>query len=590
MAAMRDPELDDVPPPPYSETDIYSNSGRPSNPPSNSPHISSHHGADDAASRGSSHASSHSEVIYTPPLTPRTGGPGSSGGGGVHHHSSNASLDLSSRSLAATGGGSHQSQSFAGSVSASTTAYSEFTASYFESRPAPAALAPSSRDQLLVHALTVTPTSTPDDVPYSPAWAPRDVTQQDWATFLNCLIPHHAAARNEAVIDRKLQAEEEALAAAAAATSNGHGTGQSISGGSAHASAQLDQIRADRDTDPSAAAAASGTRREEAEGVVAQWNEGFFRPRGMLITLVPEVAEDDLHMPGAWDRSFDRNAENPAIGGGSRDLGLGDGSGSGGPTPIPFPAHPGQGPAMQTQQQAQSGSNESRNSWSFGGITVSTDGINIGDRIVAGSNGIRVGNLIADENGIRFGSTTTPRAQAHYAGPGWAPPPPPAPPGPPPVPMFGGTGHVPGPFSPTGPPHPQPPIIPHPNPQHPFYQGSGPEQQHARHESGDGGRGGVAGRGRPPGRYPSDQRSISTSSASSSSSASSASSVGSLPDYEDLYPSQLPIYKQRITTWLSHPEQPVTKDDIAQLREDIRSAGSTAATQSQQQPEKGPEG
>ncbi|OHE91388.1 hypothetical protein CORC01_13306 [Colletotrichum orchidophilum] len=561
MAAMRDAELEDVPPPPYSETDIYSTSGRPSNAPSNSPHVPSHHGENDAASRVSSHASSHSEVIFTPPLTPRTSGPGSNGGGGgggIHHHGSNASLDLSSRSLAT--GGFHQPQS----ASASASAYSEFTASYFESRPAPAALAPSPRDHLLVHALTVTPTSTPDDVPYSPAWAALDVTQQDWATFTNCLIPHHAAARNEAVINRKLQAEEEALAAAAAA-SNGSGAG----GQSTHATAQLDQIRADPDTDPGAAAAASGLRREDAEGVVAQWNEGFFRPRGMLITLIPEVVEEDLHMPGAWDRSFDRTVENPAAGGG------GDRSVGSGPTLVPFPAHPGQLPAMQPQQP-QSGSTDSRNSWTFGGITVSTDGISIGDRIIAGSNGIRVGNLIADENGIRFGSTATPRAQAHYVGPGWAPPPPPAPPGPAPVPMFGSGS---GPFPPAG-PHLQPIIsYPGPNEQHPFLQGGGGPGQHAPHE---GGGGGGAARGRPPGRYPSDQRSISSSSsASSTSSTSSASSIGSLPDYEDLYPSQLPIYKQRLTSWLAHPEQPVTKDDIAQLREEIRSASATAAAEDQ---------
>ncbi|OHW93807.1 hypothetical protein CSPAE12_07532, partial [Colletotrichum incanum] len=527
--AMRETDVDDVPPPPYSETDIYSTSGQRSNPSSNSPHVLSHH-SDDATSRGSSHASSHSEVIYTPPLTPRT-----SGTGGPHYHDSNPNLANRPRVVAAP---------------SSSSAYSDFAAAYFESRPAPPF---SPRDQL-VYSLTVTPSSTPDDVPCPPTWAARDVTQQDWATFTNCLIPHHTAARNEAVINRKLQAEEAATAAAAAASNAGKGDNNSSgarSNSSSHASAQLDQIRSDPDTDPGAAAAASGLRREDVEAVVAQWNEGFFRPRGVAVMLNPEVEE--LRVPGAWDRSFDRSVESPTIPGGG---------GSGGPTPVPFPVHTGQGPAMQPGPSP----SDARSSWSFGGITVTTDGISIGDRIVADSNGIRVGNLIADENGIRFGSNTTPRAQPHYVGPNpnWAPPPPHTPLGPLPVPMFG-----PG-------PHPQP--MAHSGPhEHPFFPGG---HAHVRHDSGSGGR------GRPPGRYPSDQRSVSaSSSASSSSSTSSASSVGSLPDYEDLYPAQLPIYKQRVVSWLSHPDQPVTKADIAQLRDEIRAAHS--ASGALEQPKQG---
>ncbi|GKT60128.1 hypothetical protein ColTof3_07467 [Colletotrichum tofieldiae] len=531
--------MDDVPPPPYSETDIYSTSGQRSNPSSNSPHVPSHHG-DEAASRGSSHASSHSEVIYTPPLTPRT-----SGAGGPHHHDSNPSLASRPQAVAAP---------------STSAAYSDFAAAYFESRPAPAF---SPRDQL-VHSLTVTPSSTPDDVPCPPTWAARDVTQQDWATFTNCLIPHHTAARNEAVINRKLQAEEAAIAAAAAASNGGRGDTSSTSArsnSSSHASAQLDQIRSDPDTDPGAAAAASGLRREDVEAVVAQWNEGFFRPRAVAVMLNPEVEE--LRVPGGWDRSFDRSVESPTVPGGG---------GSGGPTPVPFPVHTGQGPAMQPGPS----SSEARSSWSFGGITVTTDGISIGDRIVADSNGIRVGNLIADENGIRFGSNTTPRAQPHYVGPNpnWAPPLSHAPPGPSPVPMFG-PGPGPGPFPPG--PHPQP--MAHSGPhEHPFFPG-GHSHAHVRHGSGSGGR------GRPPGRYPSDQRSVSASSSasssSSSSSTSSASSVGSLPDYEDLYPAQLPIYKQRVASWLSHPDQPVTKADIAQLRKEMRAAHSASGASEQ---------
>ncbi|OBR07193.1 hypothetical protein CH63R_08714 [Colletotrichum higginsianum IMI 349063] len=550
--ATRQTDVDDVPPPPYSETDIYSTSGQRSHPSSNSPRIPSHHG-DDADSRVSSHASSHSEVIYTPPLTPRT----TAAAAGPHHRDSNPNL-------------SSGPPQFPVAAPASTSSvHSEFAAAYFESRPAPT---PSPRDQL-VHLFTVTPSTTPDDIPCPPTWAVRDVTRQDWATFTNCLIPHHTAARNEAVINRKLQAEEEAIAAAAAAaTSHGGRAGNTSSGArsnsSSHASAQLDQIRSDPVTDPGAAAAVSGLRREDVEAVIAQWNEGFFGPRGVAVALHPTV--DELRMPGAWDRSFDRNVESPSIPGG----------GSGGPMRGSFPVHPGPGLSESA--------NEPRGSWSFGGITVTPDGISIGDRIVARSNGIRVGNLIADENGIRFGSNTTPRAQPHYVGPNssWTPPHPPIPPAPPaapaapaPPPQMFGPGPGPGPFPP-GPHPPQP--LGHPGShEHPFFTG-GHSHAHAhahthfRHDSGS------RGRGRPPAKHPSDQRSSSTSSSfSSSSSTSSASSVGSLPDYEDLYAAQLPVYQQRVASWLAHPDQPVSRADIAQLREEIRSAPDAPGQQKQ---------
>ncbi|KAK2062208.1 hypothetical protein LY76DRAFT_589704 [Colletotrichum caudatum] len=517
--AMRETEadMDDVPPPPYSETDIYSISGRHSNPSLNSPLAQSHHG-DDAASRVSSHASSRSDVIYTPPLTPQTGSTAA-----PHHYNSNPNLANHAHAAAAP---------------SAALAHSVFAAAYFESRPAPAF---SPWDQQLVHLLAVTPSSTPDDVPYPSAWAARDVTQQDWATFTNCLIPHHAVARNEAVINRKLQAEEEAVAAAAASRG---GSGDNSPGGprsisSSHASAQLDRIRPDPDIDPGAAVAASGPRREDVEAVVAQWNEGFFRPRGLVVLLTPRV--EDLHLPGAWDRSLNGAIDNPAVT---------SGRGSTGATPMPPPVlHAGTGPGMQPDP----GPSEARGGWSFGGITVTTEGISIGDRIVADSNGIRLGNLIADENGIRFGSNTIPRAQPHFVGPNanWAPPPPHAPSAPLPMPMFGPRpGPGPGPFPPR----------PHPH-----------NHAHARHGSGSGAR------GRPYGRYPSDQRSVSaSSSASSVSSASSASSVGSLPDYEDLCSAQLPVYKQRVASWLAHPDEPVTKADVAQLCDEIRSAQSVS--------------
>ncbi|KAF6844075.1 hypothetical protein CMUS01_01488 [Colletotrichum musicola] len=513
--AMRQPDIDDVPPPPYSETDIYSSSGRTENNNnsnnSTSPYTPS--GTEDAASRVSSHASSRSEVIYTPPLTPRTSGAGAAGPQLQRPHHRHDSLSNTSLPR-----------------SQQSAAQSEFAVAYFDSRPPPA-LSP--REQL-VHTITVRASTTPDDVPYAPTWAARDVTQQDWATFVNLLIPHHAAARNEAVINRKLQAEEEALAAAAAASGTASTSGRSTNS-SSHASAQLDQIRADPETDPSAAA---GVRREDAEAVVAQWNEGFFRPRGMVVRLSPVVEE--LRMPGAWDQSFDRVADSSPA--------------SAGPAPMPFPPMqpPPHGPPGLHPQSAPPSASRS---WNFAGIRLSEDGISIGDRFVADMNGIRMGSFVADERGIRFGgssgsSNATPRGQPQYGQP-WHPGPrpmygPPPPPGPfPPVP------HIPA-VPPPGPP-----------PDHPLFPGT-------------------HGRGRGHGRHTSGRRSASSSSESSeesSSSDDSTSSIGSLPDYDDLYPAQLPLYKQRVVDWLSRPDEPVTRADVSQLRSDIRSARSAAREQ-----------
>ncbi|TEA20069.1 hypothetical protein C8034_v008761 [Colletotrichum sidae] len=520
--AMRQVDIDDVPPPPYSETDIYSTAG--TNPDSNHNAVSPRIAPDDAASRVSSHASSsHSEVIFTPPLTPRT-----SGSGGIipqqqqRRHGQNDSVSNASLTNHPRGQPS--------------TAVADFATAYFDSRPPPA-LSP--REQL-VHTIALAATSTPDDVPYSSSWAARDVTRQDWATFTNVLIPHHAATRNEDIINRKLRAEEEAAAAASAASSGGSVSGQGTRNSHSHASAQLEQIRPDPETDPDAADAIAGTglRREEAESVVAQWNKGFFGPRRMLIRLNLEI--EPLRMPGAWNQSFDRNVDSPVS------------AGPRGPSPMPFAMHPGvSGPLLQPPSPAS-------RSWNFAGIRLSEDGISVGDRIVVDSNGIRVGSLIADERGIRFdGSSNTPPSAPQHAGPPWH-----APPGP--GPGFGLGIPQPGPFGSA--PHMQPAPPPGPPP---------PEHPHFQHAHGSRAR---AGRGRGQSRHCSGRRSsstVSTSSASSTSSSSTTSSVGSLPDYDELCPAQIPLYKSRVTSWLSHPEQLVTKSDVAQLRSEIRSLAST---------------
>ncbi|KAL6415385.1 hypothetical protein AUP68_01940 [Ilyonectria robusta] len=158
--------VDDAPPP-YSETDIYSTTSpgarsqhSTSGPPSAVPGP-----ADDAASRISS-SSTGDPVIFTPPLTPRT--------------SSNANILAIPPSPSA--------------------------AYYFDGRPA---LAASPRlSEPLVHRVVVQPGSKPDDLPYPADWANRDITAQDWATFVNFLIPHHDTESNEALLGEKAKSED----------------------------------------------------------------------------------------------------------------------------------------------------------------------------------------------------------------------------------------------------------------------------------------------------------------------------------------------------------------------------------------------
>ncbi len=82
------------------------------------------------------------------------------------------------------------------------------------------------------------------------------------------------------------------------------------------------------------------------------------------------------------------------------------------------------------------------------------------------------------------------------------------------------------------------------------------------------------GRGRSHRRHTRRERSHSTSSSSSSSSSGSSdsgcSSVGSLPEYEELKDRQLPSVRQSLIEWLNHPDQPITRDTVQQMRRSIK--------------------
>ena len=175
----------------------------------------------------------------------------------------------------------------------------------------------------------------------------------------------------------------------------------------------------------------------------------------------------------------------------------------------------------------------------LGKITIDSNGVRLGNSLVADGNGIKVGNLTMDAYGIRYGNNNLlpgrpgggdPRCcRGNFTIP-MLPPMPGVPMGPPPGPTSLDNSH--------------------PNPV----------------------------RGRSLNAQPSNSRSSSSSACTSSSSSSSTtdSSVGSLPSLADLGPNQLPVLQDRLQEWLagaSHPSSaPLTRENIAALRAEIRSA------------------
>ncbi|KAK6841801.1 RING finger domain-containing protein [Apiospora arundinis] len=147
-----EPRDDDVPLPPYSETDIYSNASARS---PTAPRSGSNANADDASIAASS---SHSNIIYTPPETPRES-----------HYNFSGGDDLATSSSAQA---------------------------YFESRPVTSS--PSAGLEV-VHILAYQENATPADFPY-PGWATsHQTTEQDWHTFVNYLIPDYSLSVNAQV-------------------------------------------------------------------------------------------------------------------------------------------------------------------------------------------------------------------------------------------------------------------------------------------------------------------------------------------------------------------------------------------------------
>ncbi|CEJ91623.1 hypothetical protein VHEMI07325 [[Torrubiella] hemipterigena] len=284
------PPHGDEAPPPYSENDIYSTSG------------AAQSIAGSANSRGDESLGT-SEIIYTPPATP---------GGFAETNNQGATQ-------------------------------------YIDSRPVPANIPGGTTVKLI----TLTEESIADDFAYDHSLASRDVNSQDWATFINFLLPDHTTRGNDVILDRKLREEAQSEAA-------------SSSGRSEAATAHLEGLR-ERGFRLSPEELAH--QRTVARGTVQQWNRGFFGPRGIEIRVnIQDGPPSD--MPGSWNPAF---------------------------------SEPPQTASRATQPTAAAAA---RQAFNVGGLVMDSEGIRWGNSVTMDSNGIRVGNLVMDSKGIRMGGAS----------------------------------------------------------------------------------------------------------------------------------------------------------------------------------------
>lgn len=576
----------DIPPPPYSETDIYSNPDSHGHSPvlGQSQTLPAHHRTpshnnsnsvpvmDDASS-----AASTSEVIYTPPLSPSS-------------PQSQSFTSGNNNNLLSPRHPEQQQNTVSVSSEHLTSASAE---AYFESRPVLASC--DGNEQQIRHSIIVKADSSPDNFPYRPDWARLDVKEEDWQTFLNYLLPNHAAQRNEAVIDRKLRAEGMDTDDAKSARSNKSEKSAANTAVEERTpvEAQLDQIRTP-----------DLQRRQNLEDTVREWNDGFFGPRGMLINVDENATPgENYRVPGAWDQSFNNGTPDFATAGTPPVDRRANNSGPSGP-----PRRPDNTGRWRRFNPINRGDNSS-NGLNIPGVSIDSNGVSIGRSFVANPNGLRIGGVVMDNNGVRIGgrdilgggrtaSPQTGQPTAPFAPFAPQPPMPPLPPGyshdqqayyaqmPPPPPGF-----------PTPPPPPPPPPPPAPgfdtrdHDEYPDEKAEGRTRGLDRHDDHhhDHHHGRGHGRGRGRGRFSNGashrhrSRSSSSSSSDSSSSSSSSSgsdsdtlSIGSLPDYDDLKDSQIPVTKTYLEEWLSRPENFVTRETVKEAREEIKAARKAA--------------
>ncbi|KAI9849270.1 MAG: hypothetical protein M1837_004729 [Sclerophora amabilis] len=159
---------------------------------------------------------------------------------------------------------------------------------YLETRP----LTVRRPSNTCTHHMTLFPSSRPDDLTFPEPehlWLARDVTQIDWMTFLNYLLPHHHADANAQIADRKLRQELEAVDSR---SSSGDNSPQQST--SELRSAQIEELRGLQESDEKrqlSSANFDADRRQRIGAVVAEWNEVFFLPRGLKVE--EHILDDD---------------------------------------------------------------------------------------------------------------------------------------------------------------------------------------------------------------------------------------------------------------------------------------------------------
>ncbi|OBT65244.1 hypothetical protein VE03_04584 [Pseudogymnoascus sp. 23342-1-I1] len=465
--------MDNAPPPPYSETDIYSNSGL--SPLIAPPDLSRSTTQTDDASQASTN---NSVVIYTP------------------------------------------------AESVNNDSYASAARLYFESRPHPRKVP----RRPISHAIVVGPMSTPDDLPYIPEFADLDITTQDWATFINYVIPHHIDQANGLVASEKMKAE--------VLDRRMHELTLSSEGKSdlSAVDAQLNSLQPSK-------VDLSGPPEDDIVAVVLEWNTGFFGPRGVRIlanvsepdppvlpprntTEQPAATRPMPSRPGWETAGSETNSERETRGWGwgpqgpgrRGGHGCGYGGGHGG-------GHGRGRPGRGRHERGGLGGEMPRDGFrGFGRrgglVRADASGFHVGSVMSAGNEGFRLGPMVADKSGFRIGNMLVANDEGFKLGG-----------------MSFGNSNTPN----AAPPNP--------------YTERGRNMKD---------RGDRNGRNR--------SRSISSHSSSSDDTVGTEDSEGSLPDVSDLKPNQLHVVKQSLMEWLNHPEQPVSKESVKTLKKDIKLA------------------
>lgn len=466
--------MDNAPPPPYSETDIYSNSGR--SPLGAPPDLSRSTTQTDDASQ----ASTSNSVIYTP------------------------------------------------AESVNNDSYASAARLYFDSRPHPRKVP----RRPISHEIVVGPMSTPDDLPYIPEFADLDITTQDWATFINYVIPHHIDQANGLVASEKMKAE--------VLDRRMHGLTLSSEGASdlSAVDAQLNSLQPSK-------VDLSGRLEDDIAAVVLEWNTGFFGPRG--VRILANVSEPDPpalpprttteqpatrsmpSRPGWQTTGSETTSDRDSVGKereprgwgwgpqgpgrrGGHGCGYGDGHGRG---------RRGHGRHERGGFGREIPRDGFRGFGRRGGLVrADASGFHVGSVMSAGNDGFRLGPMVADKSGFRIGNMLVANDDGFKLG----------------SMTFGNSNN---------------PSAAPPNPY--------TERGRNMKDGGD-----KNGRDR--------SRSISSHSSSSDDTVGTEDSEGSLPDVSDLKPNQLHVVKQSLMEWLNHPEQPVSKESVKSLKRDIKLA------------------